>query len=75
MAVAAAGAYADLAADPVRLAFLLGGVFGTAATGSLFPWCLGGGWLSRHLKTERQWRIVNIVLALLLVASVPPMWL
>lgn len=74
MAIAAASAYAGLSASPLHLALLLGMIFGLAATVSLTLWCMGGQWLSRTLKTDRQWRIVNISLGLLLAASVIPMW-
>jgi hypothetical protein len=49
-------------------------VFGIAAIGSLLLWCSGGQLMARLLKTERQWRLVNVALALLLVASIMPMW-
>jgi len=75
MAVGAAGAYTALADDPVKLGLLLAGVFGVAAIASLLLWCSGGQVLARLLKTEQQWRAVNIALALLLVASILPMWL
>jgi threonine/homoserine/homoserine lactone efflux protein len=75
MAVGAAGAYTALADDPVKLGLLLAGVFGVAAIVSLLLWCSGGQVLARLLKTERQWRAVNIALALLLAASILPMWL
>ena len=74
MALAAASAYAGLSDNPLRLALLLGAVFGLAATLSLTLWCLGGGWLSRVLKTKMQWRAINVTLGLLLAASVVPMW-
>ncbi len=74
MAVAAAGAYARLSDDPYRLALLLGVVFGSAAAFSLTLWCAGGQWLSRSLKTDRQWRAVNVLLGLLLAGSIIPMW-
>jgi threonine/homoserine/homoserine lactone efflux protein len=74
MALAAASAYAGLADDPVLLASLLGAVFGLTAMLSLTLWCMGGQWLSRVLKTETQWRAVNVALGLLLAASVVPMW-
>jgi threonine/homoserine/homoserine lactone efflux protein len=74
MAIAAASAYAGLSASPLDLALLLSVVFGLAATVSLTLWCLGGQWLSRVLKTDRQWRTVNISLGLLLAVSVIPMW-
>lgn len=75
MAVGAAGAYTALADDPVKLGLLLATVFGIAAIASLLLWCSGGQLLARLLKTERQWRVVNVALALLLVASILPMWL
>jgi threonine/homoserine/homoserine lactone efflux protein len=74
MALAAASAYAGFSDDPLRLAILLGSVFGLPAMLSLTLWCLGGRWLSRVLKTEMQWRTANVSLGLLLAASVVPMW-
>ena len=74
MAIAAASAYAGLTDSPLHLALLLGVIFGLAGILSLTLWCMGGQWLSRVLKTERQWRIVNIALGLLLAVSVIPMW-
>lgn len=74
MALAAASAYAGLSDNPLRLAVLLGAVFGLAATLSLTLWCMGGRWLSCVLKTEMQWRIANVTLGLMLAASVVPMW-
>jgi threonine/homoserine/homoserine lactone efflux protein len=75
LAVGAAGAYTTLVEDPVKLGLLLAAVFGFAAIGSLLLWCSGGQLMARLLKTERQWRAVNVALALLLVASIVPMWL
>ncbi|MBL4891414.1 MAG: LysE family transporter [Rhizobiaceae bacterium] len=74
MAVSAAAAFASLSDSPQRLAILLGTVFGTAALLSLSLWCIGGQWLSLFLKTEQQWRYVNIALGLLLAISIIPMW-
>jgi threonine/homoserine/homoserine lactone efflux protein len=74
MTLAAASAYAGLSDNPLRLALLLSAVFGLAATLSLTLWCMGGRWLSCVLKTEKQWRIANVTLGLLLAASVVPMW-
>ena len=74
LAVGAAGAYTALADDPLRLGLLLAAVFGVAAIVSLLLWCSGGQVLARLLKSELQWRAVNIALALLLVASILPMW-
>ncbi len=75
MAIAAASAYAGLSVSPLHLGLVLGMVFGLAATVSLTLWCMGGQWLSQTLKSDRQWRNVNICLGLLLAASAIPMWL
>jgi threonine/homoserine/homoserine lactone efflux protein len=74
MAIAAASTYAGLSDSPLRVALIVGTAFGLAAALSLTLWCLGGHWLARVLKTEIQWRAVNIVLGLMLAASVVPMW-
>jgi threonine/homoserine/homoserine lactone efflux protein len=75
MALGAAAAYAGLATSPIRLALLMGAVFGVAALVALSLWCTGGLMLARALRTERQWRIVNAALGLLLAVSIIPMWL
>jgi len=75
MAVAATAAYNGLSDSPELLALVLGTVFGLAATISLSIWCTGGLWFSQVLRTEKQWRAVNIALGLLLAASIAPMWL
>jgi threonine/homoserine/homoserine lactone efflux protein len=75
MALAAAAAYAGLATSPIRLALLMGAVFGVAALVALLLWCTGGLMLARALQTERQWRVLNVTLGLLLAASIIPMWL
>ncbi|HYE51222.1 MAG TPA: LysE family transporter [Azospirillaceae bacterium] len=75
MALGAAASFAALSPDPALLALVLGAAFGTAAVASLTLWCVGGLLLARALKTERQWRAVNLLLALLLAASILPMWL
>jgi len=74
MAAGAAGAYASLSDNPFGLALLISAVFGAAAALSLTLWCTCGAWLARALKTETQWRAVNLVLALALVGSIIPMW-
>jgi threonine/homoserine/homoserine lactone efflux protein len=74
MGLGAAASFAALANGPLQLALLLGAVFGLAAAVSLSLWCVAGTLLARLLKTERQWRVLNIVLGLLLAASIIPMW-
>ncbi|RTL98143.1 MAG: LysE family translocator [Hyphomicrobiales bacterium] len=74
MGLGAAASFAALADGPLQLALLLGVVFGLAAAFSLSLWCVAGTLLARLLKTERQWRALNIVLGLLLAASILQMW-
>ena len=74
MALGAAASFAALADGPLQLALLLGAVFGLAAAFSLSLWCVAETLLARLLKTERQWRALNIVLGLLLAASILQMW-
>lgn len=75
IAFGAAAAYAGLTAEPFQLAVILATVFGCFGLVSLALWCAGGQALSRLLREEWQWRLVNAILGLLLVASVIPMWL
>ena len=75
MTLGAAAAFAALASGPIRLALLLGATFGAAAAVSLSAWCIAGQLLARLLRTDRQWHALNAALALLLVASILPMWL
>ncbi|TKB06410.1 MAG: LysE family translocator, partial [Mesorhizobium sp.] len=74
MGLGAAASFAALANGPLQLALLLGTVFGLAAALSLAAWCVAGTLLARLLRTERQWRMLNAVLGLLLAASIIPMW-
>jgi len=75
MALGAASSFSAIAADPVRVAMLLGGVFGTAGLFSMSLWCLGGTLLARLLHTERHWTILNVALAVLLAVSILSIWL
>lgn len=74
MAAATASAYSGLSQSPALLAFITGAVFVCTASVSLAFWCSGGVWLARSLKTNTQWRVVNILLAGLLAVSVVLMW-
>ena len=75
MTLGAAASFAALASGPAGLAALLGVTFGVAAAASLTAWCAAGHLLARLLRTDAQWRALNAVLGLLLVASILPMWL
>jgi len=74
MTLSAAGAFAGAADGPVRLAALLGATFLAGATVSQLLWCTLGGALGRVLTRPWQWRTLNVALAVLLVASVVPLW-
>ena len=75
MTVGAAASFAALANGPIRLGLLLGVVFGLAAALSLSLWCVAGLLLARALRTEAQWRALNIALGVLLAVSIVPIWL
>ena len=74
MTLGAAASFATLAGSPLRLGALLGTFFALGALLSLSFWCLAGLLLARLLRTDTQWRILNIVLGVLLAASIAPMW-
>jgi threonine/homoserine/homoserine lactone efflux protein len=75
VAFSAAAGYSEISADPLVLAIVLATAFTVVLVPNLLLWCTGGQLLARTLHTDRQWRILNAMLALLLVASVIPMWL
>lgn len=75
MTTGAAASFAALADGPARLGVLLGLAFGSSATLSLTLWCGAGMLLGRLLRTDRQWRILNVVLGALLALTVIPLWL
>ena len=73
--LSAAGAFATSADGPLRLAALLGGAFLVGASVSQLLWCSLGGAVSRLLTQPWHWRALNVTLAVLVVASVVPLWL
>ncbi|TCQ97258.1 hypothetical protein EDF70_1134 [Neorhizobium sp. JUb45] len=72
--IGAAASFAMLAASPVHLGVLLGVSFTVGAVVSLSLWCLAGLLLARLLKTDGQWRVLNITLGLLLAVPIVQMW-
>ncbi|WP_435103587.1 LysE family translocator [Arhodomonas sp. AD133] len=74
MALGAAATFTEAAASPLALALVLAGALGTAATISLALWSVAGAVLSRLLRTERAWRLVNTVLGVLLALSIIQIW-
>jgi len=77
MAISSAGSFGRLADTPAALAALLAIVFGLSAALSLSLWCTGGVWLARSIRPDAgwRWRILNVTLAALLVASIALLWL
>jgi threonine/homoserine/homoserine lactone efflux protein len=70
----AAASFAMVAAGPKQLAALLGGAFGVVACFALTFWCAAGTVVARRLRTETHWRVFNATMAVLLIASILPMW-
>lgn len=75
MTLSAAAAFAGPGPGTAQLTAILGGCFAIAAATSMTFWCAAGTAFARLLRTDRQWRAVNAVLAALLIASIIPMWL
>jgi threonine/homoserine/homoserine lactone efflux protein len=75
MTSGAAVSFAAIASSPWSLAVLLGIVFGLAAIISLALWCALGQLLARLFTADWHWRILNLLSAFLLAASIFPMWL
>lgn len=75
MTTGAAASFSSIGDGPVEVAVILGVAFGCFASISLSVWCLGGQLLRRVLTRDRHWRALNIALALLLVASILPIWI
>ncbi len=75
MTLSAAAAFAGPGVGTAQLTAILGGCFAVAAATSLALWCAAGTVFARVLRTDRQWRMVNAVLAVLLTASIIPIWL
>lgn len=75
MVLGAAASFGALSGSPSELAMIMAATFGAAAVGSLTLWCAGGVVVARMLSSERQWRLVNALLGLLLAASILPIWL
>lgn len=75
MAFGAAGSFAGLTEEPGTLAVAFALAFGGAALVSMLLWCALGALLARALSAQWHWRVVNGTLAVLLVASILPLWL
>ncbi len=74
MAFGASAAFSGGMSDPVLAALVMALVFLVCGLSALTLWCGAGALLARLLRTERQWRLLNGMLGLLLVVSIIPMW-
>lgn len=74
MTLGAAASFSALASAPAGLAMLLGTAFGLFALVSLSIWCAAGLLLARAMRNDRQWRLLNVALGVLLALSVIPIW-
>jgi threonine/homoserine/homoserine lactone efflux protein len=75
MAIAASATYAELVPNATQLALMLGAVFAVVAILATLFWCAGGVMLGSTLRSARQWRTVNLILAGLTALSIIPLWL
>ena len=75
MAIAASATYAELVPNATLLALMLGAVFAVVAILATLFWCMGGVMLGSTLRSARQWKTVNLVLAGLTALSIIPLWL
>ena len=75
MAIAASATYAELVPNATLLALMLGAVFAVVATLATLFWCMGGVMLGSTLRSARQWKTVNLILAGLTALSIIPLWL
>jgi threonine/homoserine/homoserine lactone efflux protein len=75
MTVGAAASFAAVASGPVSLGLTLGITFGLCAVISLSLWCTAGLILARILRTQTQWRALNVTLGVSLALSILPIWL
>lgn len=74
VALSASAAFSGPSTTPYGLALTLALTLGACVMVSLCLWCIGGFLLARALKTDAQWRAVNIGLAAALLASIAPLW-
>ena len=74
MSFAAGASFVGLADNPILLALIIGGGFALAALTALTLWCLSGVLLAKILRTERQWRAVNITLGFYWWSRFVPLW-
>jgi threonine/homoserine/homoserine lactone efflux protein len=71
MAVASVTTYAAILAFPYNVV-LISAIFAVLGTFSAWTWAIFGSWLSRFITSAKAIRAFNLVMAVLLVASLYP---
>ena len=74
MALGVAGSFANLVQSPFYLSLLFAATFAACAILSLSLWAIAGSYLAPRVKHERAWRVINVVLAVMLIASIISFW-
>ncbi|EHL98110.1 translocator protein, LysE family [Acetobacteraceae bacterium AT-5844] len=73
IALAAMSAFTYPGEEVLVSGLRIAAVFGLVSMPSLFVWALLGQSAGRMLRTPRQWRMFNVIMGLLLAASVLPL--
>ena len=75
LAVGAGASFSPLMGEPAVLGALLAISFLICGLTSLSFWCLVGAGLRNWIKADAVWHLVNAVLAVMLAATIVPIWL
>ncbi|MGH6962718.1 MAG: LysE family translocator, partial [Dongiaceae bacterium] len=75
MAVGAVTTYTTVGGDPVFETLMIAAIFGLVCVPSISLWILFGVAIGRLLQSDAALRVFNIVMALLVVASLVPLFL
>lgn len=71
----AVAGFSAISPSPIVLSIVFGLVFIAIVFPNLLLWCYAGQFLTTRLNSERQWTVFNVIMAVLLIASIVPMWL
>lgn len=72
--LSAAAAFSGVGLESAFFAGLLALAFGTASIISMSIWCVAGTMIAQFLRSDFQWRVVNIALGISLGVAVIPLW-
>lgn len=74
MTFGVAASFSEISDSPVILAAALATVFATSAFLSLSVWALAGSTIRRLFYQNWHWHLFNLTMAVLLAASIVPIW-